>query len=147
MQAVLKAMAAREEALLTHQTLKSQHQARVRLAEDLESQAAQVVGGDRSKARRASDVRNDVSTLEHSIEAADAEYSKIKKINFEEMDRYCAQKNKDFTAMLHSLACVQAAYADRSAEVWLQVAKELGATEEQVAEARNPPKRSGIRFD
>jgi hypothetical protein len=38
--------------------------------------------------------------------------------------------------MVHNLALVQAAAAERSAEVWLQLAAELGAPAEQVTEIR-----------
>jgi hypothetical protein len=38
--------------------------------------------------------------------------------------------------MVHNLALVQAAAAERSAEVWLQLASELGAPSEQVAGIR-----------
>ncbi|GMH38963.1 hypothetical protein BSKO_06861 [Bryopsis sp. KO-2023] len=147
MPAVLKALATREQALLTLQTLEAQYEARAKLVEDLDNQASLVVGGDRGKVRKANDVRNEINTLEHSIQAARAEYDKLKKVNRDELSRFQSQKKKDFTAMLHSLACVQAAYAERSSDVWLMVAKELGATEEQLYEAKTVPVQAGIRFD
>lgn len=143
----MKAMTCREEALLTMQTLNVQHEAKLKLISELDQQAGQVVGGDRNKIRKANDLRNEVSTLEQSISTAEGEYKKIKDVNFSELERFRSQKNKDFTAMVHSLACVQAAYAERSAEVWLVVAKDLGASEQQLAEARDPPRRTGMRFD
>lgn len=147
MQAVIEAMASREDALLTMRTLNSQHESKVKTMAELDQQAGLVVGGDRGKMRKANELRNEVSTLEQSIATAEGEYQKIKEVNFSELKRFRSQKNKDFTAMVHSLACVQAAYAERSAEVWLVVAKDLGASEQQLIEARDPPRRTAMRFD
>lgn len=71
-----------------------------------------------------------------TVDAAQTEYNRIKDVNFAEIQRYENQRESDFLAMLHSLACVQAAYADRCAEVWIGIARDLGASYEEINIAR-----------
>ncbi|CAD7698032.1 unnamed protein product [Ostreobium quekettii] len=147
MPSVQRALATREQAMLTLQTLQSQQVAKEKAVEDMEGGGERPVTGDRGKLRRMETMKSEIAGLESSVMAAKAEYEKIKAVNFQEVERFKAQKAADFTEMLCSLACVQAAYAERSAEVWASVARELGATEQQVAESRAGMPNRGIRCE
>lgn len=145
MPSVQRALTAREQAMLTLQTLQSQQLVKTKSAVGLKSAAEAAVGGDRGKARRAQSIESDLEMLQVSVSDATAEYTKIKDVNLQELERFKLQKAKDFTQMLRSFSCVQAAYAERSAEVWVAVARELGATDQQVAESRAGMPSMGLR--
>jgi len=145
MPSVQRALTSREEAMLTVQTLESQRVMKSKTVEELESASDSVLGGDRGKVKKLSAVRAEVSGLESSLMAARAEYEKIKTVNLQELERFKAQKARDFMEMLRSLACVQEAYAERSADVWVTVARELGATDQEVSEARAGRPSRGLR--
>lgn len=82
-------------------------------------------------------MKNEIASMELTIKAAQDTYDDIKNINESELKRFQTSKENDFRSMVHSIACVQAAFADRSAEVWVNVAKDLGATKEQIDETQN----------
>lgn len=131
--------------MLTLQTLQSQQLVKAKNAEGLKSAAEAAIGGDRGKTRRAQSIESELKVLDSSVLAATVEYQKIKTVNLQELERFKLQKSKDFRQMLQSFACVQAAYAERSAEVWVAVARELGATDQQVAESRAGMPSKGLR--
>ncbi|CAD7703522.1 unnamed protein product, partial [Ostreobium quekettii] len=146
MPSVHRALTSREQAMLTLQTLQSQKVAKEKAVKEMET-SDKPLAGERAKIRRLEMFKAEIAGLENSAMAAKAEYEKIKAVNFQEMERFRAQKAADFTEMLRSLACVQAAYAERSAEVWVSVARELGATEQQVGETRGGMPNRSIRCE
>ncbi|KAG2491671.1 hypothetical protein HYH03_010040 [Edaphochlamys debaryana] len=138
MPAALKGLRAREKAMLTADTLQADLEGRRRAISDLEAAGAKVLGGDAAKAKKVADLSGDVSVLEQSIVAAKARYEDIKAINQRELSRLHGDLRSDLLSSLHSYAAVMQAASLRNTEIWLQAASELGASPEQLAEARAP---------
>lgn len=76
-----------------------------------------------------------MAILDETVAAAEKEYDRVKTANFTDLQRYEKQREADFVGMVYSLARVQAAYAERSAEVWIEIAKALGADDDQIRQA------------
>jgi hypothetical protein len=101
-------------------------------------------GGDRAKQKQIEELRLEVSRLEISIGVAKGEYDKIKATNGSETARFVSERRCEYMAMVENLAATQVAASERFLEVWLQVARELGATQEQLAAVRQPAR--GVRL-
>jgi len=80
-------------------------------------------------------VSEQVKVLDDTVKAADSEYEKIKIANITDLDRYDTKREADFLEMIGSIAIVQQAYAERCAEVWIEISKALGADADDVAKA------------
>jgi len=137
MPSIQRALAARDYALLTLQVVKKQRASRQKRLEELKTLNEKKLGGYASKTRRIKYVSEQIETLDETVSAAEQEYERVKIANFKDLERYDKQRAEDFVAMVHSLACVQAAYAERCAEVWVEIAKALGADADQVQTARH----------
>ena len=110
-------------------------------AETLHHAALQVTfGGDRAKQKQIEDLRLEISRLEISINVAKGEYDKIKTANNSETARFVSERRAEYMSMVENLAATQVAASERFLEVWLQVARELGAGQEQLAAVRQPAK-------
>eukprot|EP00879_Flechtneria_rotunda_P026570 GHRR01028342.1.p1 GENE.GHRR01028342.1~~GHRR01028342.1.p1 ORF type:complete len:116 (-),score=57.90 GHRR01028342.1:46-393(-) len=83
--------------------------------------------------KRVDDLKGEISCLELSISAAKAGYDKIKAVNLAETARFAAERRAEYSQMLENFTATQVAAAERMAEVWVQLAAELGATPEQLA--------------
>ncbi|KAF6260499.1 hypothetical protein COO60DRAFT_1684872 [Scenedesmus sp. NREL 46B-D3] len=86
--------------------------------------------------KRVDELRTDVARLELSIGAAKAEYDKIKAANVAETARFAAERRAEYSVMLENFTATQVAAAERTAEVWVQLAAELGASPEELAAVR-----------
>mmetsp|Transcript_9103 Transcript_9103/g.22915 ORF Transcript_9103/g.22915 Transcript_9103/m.22915 type:complete len:133 (+) Transcript_9103:1020-1418(+) len=86
----------------------------------------QVFGGDKNRTRKISDLQHALSALEAAQQAGTAEYERVKLRNTQELARYKSDKSEDFHNMLVGFARVQAAFAERSFNVWMGVAEEFG---------------------
>jgi hypothetical protein len=122
--------------------------------------ALQVFGGDKNRTRKISDLQHTLGALEAAQQAGTAEYERVKTRNLQELTRFKAEKKEDFHNMLVSpgnaclrtqcrftlalaskfigrvgacqvgFARVQAAFAERSFNVWMGVAEEFGMAAE-----------------
>lgn len=54
--------------------------------------------------------------MSSTVEAAKAEYTKIKDTNFSEIERYEKQRESDFVTMLHNLSSIRSSYAENCAK-------------------------------
>eukprot|EP00882_Tetradesmus_deserticola_P031814 GHRQ01035987.1.p1 GENE.GHRQ01035987.1~~GHRQ01035987.1.p1 ORF type:complete len:138 (+),score=70.31 GHRQ01035987.1:187-600(+) len=125
----------REHQMLTWHTLEG----------DLEAKQKALAETDKSKVKRVDDLRTDISRLELSIGAAKAEYDKIKAANVAETARFAAERRAEYSAMLENFTATQVAAAERTAEVWVQLAAELGASPDELAAVRaNTGSSSGL---
>mmetsp|Transcript_24550 Transcript_24550/g.53643 ORF Transcript_24550/g.53643 Transcript_24550/m.53643 type:complete len:672 (+) Transcript_24550:240-2255(+) len=136
MPAAVKGLSHREKQLLTANTLQADLEAKHRAIRDLEVAGAKVFGGDSAKQRKISELKEDVAKLELSIQAARAEYDKIKTSNHEELSRLRSDMKMDLVHMARMYSAVQAASSERALEVWLQLAGEMGATSEEINRAK-----------
>eukprot|EP00210_Caulerpa_lentillifera_P003070 g2932.t1 len=133
---VHRALTCRDQAFLTFQVVEAQRDRRKKVLDDLNAINEKKLGGYASKTRQIKVVSEQVDMMTTTVDAAQSEYNRIKEVNFTEIERYEKQRESDFMTMLHSLACVQAAYADRCAEVWVGIARDLGASYEEINAAR-----------
>ena len=62
-------------------------------------------------------VDDQITILNETVTAAEREYDRVKTANYTDIERYEQQRETDFLRMMESLACVQSAYAESSAEV------------------------------
>jgi hypothetical protein len=81
----------------------------------------QVFGGDKQHQKRMEDLQREIAQCEASVRAAMAEYSRIRGRNADEWERLQRERQADFAVMLSGFARVEAAFAERSASIWLQV--------------------------
>eukprot|EP00878_Enallax_costatus_P044804 GHUV01053557.1.p1 GENE.GHUV01053557.1~~GHUV01053557.1.p1 ORF type:complete len:166 (+),score=67.33 GHUV01053557.1:490-987(+) len=126
MPAAVRGYMSREHQMLTWHTLEG----------DLEAKQKTLAEMDKTKVKRVEELRNDISCLELSIGAARAEYDKIKAANLSETARFAAERRAEYMQMLENFTATQVAAAERSAEVWVQLAGELGATADELAAVR-----------
>jgi len=141
MPAVVRGLMSREHQLLTCHTLEGDLEARKKSLHDLEAGVTKVTfGGDRAKQKQIEDLRLEISRLEISIGVAKGEYDKIKTANNTETARFISERRAEYMSMVENLAATQVAASERFLEVWLQVARELGASQEQLAAVRQPAK-------
>jgi len=124
--AAIKGLSTREKQLLTHDTLAADLEVRQRNVQELETAGARVLGGDAVRARKVEELKGDCAKLECSISAARAEYERIATVNHQELARTSGELSSDLLRLGAALAAGQAASATRTAEVWLQLAGELG---------------------
>lgn len=121
--AVTAALREREAALLTVDSIQ----------EDLDRKRASLAGveegqggtGDANKARKAATLRNEIASLEAAVEAAQAEYDRVKGRNLEELARWGEEKEAEFARMMRGYAQVAALYEERAAQVWRGVEEDL----------------------
>jgi hypothetical protein len=76
----------------------------------LKAGVSKVLGGDKGKAKRADDLRTEVSQLELSIGAAAAEYARIRDINREELARFTKERRAEYGAMVENFAATQVGF-------------------------------------
>lgn len=126
MPAAVRGLMSREHQMLTWHTI----------AGDLEAKQKALAEADKSKIKRVEELRGDVSRLELSIGAAKAEYDKIKAANLSETARFAAERRAEYLQMLENFTATQVAASERLAEVWVQLAGELGASPDQLAAVR-----------
>eukprot|EP00775_Hariotina_reticulata_P008356 gene8356-8540_t len=126
MPAAIRGYMSREHQMLTWHTL----------AADLEAKQKLLADADKSKVKRVEELRTDISRLELSITSAKAEYEKIKAANLTETARFAAERRAEYSLMLENFTAIQVAAAERMAEVWVQLASELGASPEELAAVR-----------
>lgn len=81
-------------------------------------------------------MRSDIGALEASITAAQSSYDRVSAHNSQEMSRLRGQRHMEWSDMLRGLARSQAMFASHMADVWCQVAEDLGADKEVVAGLR-----------
>lgn len=79
---ILRALAEREEQLLTVNSLQDELERKRASVVALEAEAGQVLGGG-TKGRKLQQLQNDVAALEAALVAAEAEYDKVKERNKE----------------------------------------------------------------
>jgi len=130
--AVKKAMAHRTDALLTAQTLEAEVASKKQRITRLDEQRAKVFGGDKARQRKIDELTREVEAAEASHGAALEEFERIKGRNKDEWDRYTQERSSDLISMLQGTARVQASYNERSYAIWMQVAEELGATQDDL---------------
>ncbi|EIE22906.1 hypothetical protein COCSUDRAFT_66447 [Coccomyxa subellipsoidea C-169] len=123
--AVGKALREREQALLTLHALEAELRRKRRGIGSLEQEGSQVFGGDKGKTRRVANLQSDVAALEAAIEAAGAEYNRVLERNLKEMQRWAADRGRDFTTMLNQFAGMEVAFHERCRDVWLEVAEQF----------------------
>jgi len=116
----------REDARVTVAALAEDHEEKKRRVAQLEEQSSKVFGGDKNRTRKISDLQHALSALEAAQQAGTAEYERVKLRNTQELARYKSDKSEDFHNMLVGFARVQAAFAERSFNVWMGVAEEFG---------------------
>ncbi|KAG1665676.1 hypothetical protein FOA52_005466 [Chlamydomonas sp. UWO 241] len=107
MPCVIKGLRQREKQLLTEDTLQGDLEAKNRAIRELESAGAKVFGGDAAKERKGAELRADVARLDLSIQAAHAEYEKIKGANVSELTRLQGDMRADLRHMLRVYATAQ----------------------------------------
>jgi hypothetical protein len=125
--AIRKALTDRTQALLTARTLEAEVKTKTAKVGKLDDNQRRVFGGDKNAVRRAEELAKDIRACEASHRASVQEYERIKERNLEEWERVTAARRADLSHMLSGFARVEAAYAARAADVWRQVAEELGA--------------------
>jgi len=125
-QAVRWAMRERDSARVTVATIEAELDDKQKRVGALEEQSSKIFGGDKNRTRKISELQHTVSALEAAKDAANAEYDRVKSRNISEIARYKTEKTEDFMGMLVGFARVQAAFAERSFNVWLGVAEEFG---------------------
>ena len=133
----MRGLTSREHALLTHATLEADLAARRRALADAEAAAGRVLGGDQAKLRRAEELKSEAAQLELSVGAAWAEYERVKAANKKELERVSQERRAELSAMVEALAATQVAAGERLLEAWLQLAGDVGAAPEQLAAARS----------
>lgn len=126
MPAAVRGYMSREHQMLTWHTL----------AGDLEAKQRALAELDKIKVKRVDELQGDISCLELSIGAAKAEYDKIKAANLSETARFAAERRAEYCQMLEAFTATQVAASERLAEVWVQLAGELGASPEELAAVR-----------
>lgn len=109
--AVAEALAEREAALVTVDSIR----------DDIAKRSAALAVAD---AGRAVGLRNEVAALEAAADAAEGEYDRVKGRNLEELDRWRAERETEFTRMAEAYARVAAQFQGRAAEVWAGAAGE-----------------------
>mmetsp|Transcript_17683 Transcript_17683/g.49470 ORF Transcript_17683/g.49470 Transcript_17683/m.49470 type:complete len:564 (-) Transcript_17683:1848-3539(-) len=124
--AVRWAMRERDSARVTVATIEAELDDKQKRVGALEEQSSKIFGGDKNRTRKISELQHTVSALEAAKDAANAEYDRVKSRNISEIARYKTEKTEDFMGMLVGFARVQAAFAERSFNVWLGVAEEFG---------------------
>jgi len=131
--AIRIALRERDAARITVATIEAELQEKKKRVSNLEEQSSKVFGGDKNRTRKISELQQTVSSLEAACDASRAEYERVKSRNLSEMERYKSEKTENFMGMLIGFARVQAAFAERSFNVWLGVAEEFGAAAEIAA--------------
>eukprot|EP00798_Chlamydomonas_sp_ICE-L_P021064 gene21064-27943_t len=135
MPATIKGMMHREKQLLTFHTLQADLEAKQRGIRDLEA-AGGASGSDKNKAKKMQDLQNDGAKLEMSIEAANAEYERLKGINKQELTRFRSELDLELCDMLIRFSALQASANELVLEVWMQQALHMGAKPEEIAALR-----------
>jgi len=120
----------RDNARLTVAALEEDHEDKKKRVSQLEDQSSKVFGGDKNRTRKISDLQHTLGALEAAQQAGTAEYERVKTRNLQELTRFKAEKKEDFHNMLVGFARVQAAFAERSFNVWMGVAEEFGMAAE-----------------
>ncbi|KAK9805542.1 hypothetical protein WJX72_004051 [[Myrmecia] bisecta] len=128
--AVLKALKEREAALVTAQAIAEDLEKKRKSVGALEEQGDKRFGGDKNATRKVANLQNDVAALEAALQAAQAEYDRVKTRNNEELERWTRDRASDFAAMLEGFARVEGAFQDRSLDIWRGVAEEFGASQQ-----------------
>lgn len=79
---------------------------------------------------------SDIAALESSITAAQSSYDRVSAHNTQEMTRLRGQRQLEWYDMLRGLANSQKLFATYMRDVWCQVASDLGADGQVLAEIR-----------
>mmetsp|Transcript_37299 Transcript_37299/g.81235 ORF Transcript_37299/g.81235 Transcript_37299/m.81235 type:complete len:588 (-) Transcript_37299:343-2106(-) len=125
--AVRRALSDRTQALLTAQTLEAEAKhKRARLAK-LDEAKTRVFGGDKQHQKKVEDLQKELEACEASARASMAEYGRIRGRNAEEWERLQVERQTDLSGMVSGFARVEAAFHERAASIWLEVAREFGA--------------------
>ncbi len=80
---ILRALAEREEQLLTVTSLQEDLERKKQGVHVLEEDAKQVFGGDKGRTRKLQTLQNDIAALEAALVSGEAEYEKVKQRNKE----------------------------------------------------------------
>lgn len=124
--AVVDALKEREAALLTVNSIREdmmKKQAALVMVEG----SGEMTLGDPSKVKKAQALRNEIAALEAAVEAATAEYDKVKHRNQDELARWREEREGEFLRMAKAYAQVSAVYYEQGEEVWRGVAEDLRA--------------------
>eukprot|EP00884_Botryococcus_braunii_P021551 jgi/Botrbrau1/807/Bobra.0352s0004.1 len=129
--AIKKGLKEREDALLTHYSIGQDLEKKKSMIAALQEQEQKTFGGDKNKTRKVASLQNDVAALETALEAAAAEYEKVKKRNLEEVQRLNHDRNVDFEAMLGRFVQAQLKFAEFKEQFWARALAELSAHKPQ----------------
>ncbi|KAM0953792.1 putative sorting nexin Vps5-like, AH/BAR domain superfamily, PX domain superfamily [Dioscorea sansibarensis] len=124
MLAVHSAFSDRSSALLTVQTLMSDLSSLHIKAEKHEAASSRIFGGDRSRNRKAEELKEMIRATEDAKNCASREYERIKENNRSELERLDKERHADFLAMLKGFVVNQVEYAEKTSNVWSKVADE-----------------------
>ncbi|GAQ79708.1 Sorting nexins and related PX domain-containing proteins [Klebsormidium nitens] len=122
MAAIHAAMADRNNALVTVQTLTNDLATKKSKIEKLEAQSSKIFGGDTSRTRKIADLNREVAATDEALLAAKQEYEKIKERNREEIERFDRERHADFHQMLAGFVRTQVAYNEKAASFWQALA-------------------------
>lgn len=125
MQAVHTAFGDRSDALLTVQTQMSKLSSMNSRVENLAAASSKIFGGDKTKNRKAEELRAIIKVTEEARDCAIREYECIKENNAKELVRFETERQIDFFNMLKGFIHNQVGYTERIANVWTKVAEEF----------------------
>lgn len=124
MLAVHHAFSDRTSALITLQTILSDLSSLRLREEKLEASSSMIFGGDKTRAHKLDELKETIIITEDAKNVALKEYERIKDNNRSELDRIDRERHEDFFAMIQGFVVNQAAYAEKIAGIWTQVAGE-----------------------
>lgn len=125
MQAVHTAFGDRSNALLTVQTQMSKLSSMNSRVENLAAASSKIFGGDKTKNRKAEELRDSIKVTKEAQDCALREYERIKENNKKELVRFETERQIDFFNMLKGFIHNQVGYTQRIANVWMKVAEEF----------------------
>eukprot|EP01026_Neomeris_dumetosa_P059492 TRINITY_DN55589_c0_g1_i4.p2 TRINITY_DN55589_c0_g1~~TRINITY_DN55589_c0_g1_i4.p2 ORF type:complete len:212 (-),score=32.60 TRINITY_DN55589_c0_g1_i4:573-1208(-) len=125
MPAVLEALAVREGALLTMQTLESETAAKK--AKLVELGGPNKMSQD-ARLKRQANLQDDLEALKVATESANNEYERIKLRNQQDLTQLRKQQEMEFIDMLVKFSQVQETFWSFVSSGWKQLAKDLGAS-------------------
>jgi len=125
MQAVHTAFGERSNALLTVQTQMSKLSSMNSRVENLAAASSKIFGGDKTRNRKAEELRDTIKVTEEARDCAMREYECIKENNTKEFVRFETERQIDFFNMLKGFVHNQVGYTERIANVWTKVAEEF----------------------
>lgn len=128
MTSVLTALKSRESALSTVKMLQSDLEIKRNKLSQMEMQP--------TKTKQVANLKNDISALESSLAAAQSCYDDITSHNDKEMERFRRVKEVEWMDMVRGIAESQYHFSKELNEIWCEVAEELGADKNVIAEFR-----------